>query len=55
LEWVWRRGYEQAGGRLDEMALFYAWAGAVMVRDLSPRIGKVGFWLEEKHLDPVRQ
>jgi aminoglycoside phosphotransferase (APT) family kinase protein len=55
LEWTWRHGYQQAGGKLDDMALFYAWAGAVMVRDLSPRIGKPGFWLLDKHLDPVRQ
>jgi aminoglycoside phosphotransferase (APT) family kinase protein len=54
LERAWRHGYLQAGGNLDDMALFYAWAGAVMVRDLSPRIGKPGFWLQSHHLDPVR-
>ena len=40
--------------KLDDMALFYTWAGAVMLRDLSPRIGKPGFWLQDRHLDPVR-
>lgn len=55
LERAWRTGYVQAGGQLDEMALFYAWAGAAMIRDLSPRIGKPGFWLQDHHLDPVRQ
>lgn len=54
LERAWRAGYRQAGGTLDDMALFYAWAGAVMIRDLSPRIGKPGFWLRHPHLDPVR-
>lgn len=55
LERAWRRGYYQAaGGALDEMALFYAWAGAVMIRDQSPRIGKPGHWLQDHHLDPVR-
>jgi len=54
LAYFWQRGYLQAGGQLDEMALFYAWAGASMIRDLSPRIGKPGFWLEDHHLDGVR-
>jgi aminoglycoside phosphotransferase (APT) family kinase protein len=54
LERAWRAGYWQAGGKLDDMALFYAWAGAAMIRDLSPRIHKPGFWLQDQHLDPVR-
>jgi aminoglycoside phosphotransferase (APT) family kinase protein len=54
LERAWRRGYLQAGGALDEMSLFYAWAGAVMVRDLSPRIGRPDSWMQAQHLDPVR-
>jgi aminoglycoside phosphotransferase (APT) family kinase protein len=54
LERAWRTGYTQAGGRLDDMALFYAWAGAAMIRDLSPRAGKPGFWLQDQHLDGVR-
>jgi aminoglycoside phosphotransferase (APT) family kinase protein len=35
---AWRRGYEQAAAPLGDMALFYAWAGAVMLRDLAPRL-----------------
>ncbi len=35
---AWRRGYEQAAGPLGDMTLFYAWAGAVMLRDLAPRL-----------------
>ncbi len=55
LERAWRAGYAQAGGQADDMALFYAWAGAVMIRDLAPRISQAGFWLEDHHLDPVRR
>jgi Ser/Thr protein kinase RdoA (MazF antagonist) len=52
---AWDSGYTQAAGRLEDMALFYAWAGAVMIRDLSVRIGQPGHWLESQHLDPVRR
>lgn len=55
LERAWRTGYLQAGGKLDEMALFYAWAGAVMVDDLGARTDKPGFWLKHHHLDSVRR
>jgi aminoglycoside phosphotransferase (APT) family kinase protein len=55
LHWAWRAGYTQGGGVWNDMALFYAWAGAVMIRDLSVRIGKPGHWLENHHLDPVRR
>lgn len=34
---AWRRGYEQIQGPQEDLTLFYAWAGAVMVRDLAPR------------------
>lgn len=33
----WRRGYEAEAGPLGDLAAFYAWAGAVMLRDLGPR------------------
>jgi hypothetical protein len=26
-----------------------------MIRDLSPKIGREGFWLQDQHLDGVRQ
>ena len=48
---AWRRGYEQAAGPLGDMALFYAWAGAVMLRDLAPR----GTGLPHDRLDRVRR
>jgi aminoglycoside phosphotransferase (APT) family kinase protein len=38
----WRRGYEAEAGPLDEMAIFYAWAGAVMLHDLGPRDDRPG-------------
>ncbi len=31
----WRTGYEQKGASLGNLSLFYAWAGAVMERDLA--------------------
>jgi hypothetical protein len=31
----WRSGYEQKGAPLRDLPLFYAWAGAVMERDLA--------------------
>ena len=52
---AWRTGYVQTGGHLNDMALFYAWAGAAMIRDLSAKIGKPGFWLQDHHLDGVRK
>jgi aminoglycoside phosphotransferase (APT) family kinase protein len=55
LAYFWRSGYLQAGGQLDDMALFYAWAGASMIRDLSQKLGRPGIWLQDHHLDSVRQ
>ncbi len=54
LEHAWRTGYTQAGGRLDDMALFYAWAGAVMIRDLAPRAHNPEHSLQDQDLDSVR-
>jgi aminoglycoside phosphotransferase (APT) family kinase protein len=34
---AWRMGYQRAGGHLNDMALFYAWAGTVLQRDLAHR------------------
>ncbi len=55
LAYFWRADYMQAGGQLDEMALFYAWAGASMIRDQSHRVNNPAFWLKDHHLDPVRR
>ncbi len=58
LERAWRSGYQQAGGHLghpNEMALFYAWAGAVMIRDLGRHLPNPDHWLEDHHFDSVRR
>lgn len=34
-ELAWRAGYQHERGRLKDMSLFYAWAGAVIQRDLA--------------------
>jgi aminoglycoside phosphotransferase (APT) family kinase protein len=46
LELGWRRGYrQQRGSWPGDMALFYAWAGAAMARDLTPRLRQPRAWL----------
>ena len=53
----WRRGYRRIAGRPSDMAPYYAWAGAVMLRDRGPRpdrrggmtareLGRVQAWTE---------
>jgi aminoglycoside phosphotransferase (APT) family kinase protein len=32
-------GYQQTAGPLDQMAPFYAWAGQLMIADLTPKVG----------------
>ena len=52
----WRRGYRDLAGPVSGMAPFYAWAGAVMIRDLTPRLGRPDVpWLDRSFLDRVRQ
>jgi aminoglycoside phosphotransferase (APT) family kinase protein len=46
LEAGWRTGYQQVAGPFGDLALFYAWAGAMMERDLRPKLGKPGVWLQ---------
>jgi aminoglycoside phosphotransferase (APT) family kinase protein len=43
----WRRGY---GRWQPEMPLFMAWAGAMMQRDLAPKLGQPGVWSTEQRL-----
>lgn len=54
LDAAFRRGYTTADGLLTTMAPFHAWAGAAMVRDLTPRVGRPG-GLESADLDPARR
>jgi aminoglycoside phosphotransferase (APT) family kinase protein len=50
----WQRGYEEVAGPLQEMAPFYAWAGAVMVWDLAPRVTDPQSWWQPHHLEQIR-
>jgi aminoglycoside phosphotransferase (APT) family kinase protein len=51
----WRRGYRTAAGSLTGMAPFYAWAGSVMIHDLTPRLGRADMpWLTSAFLDRVQ-
>jgi aminoglycoside phosphotransferase (APT) family kinase protein len=51
----WRYGYRRRSEELDEMALFYAWAGAVMFRDLAPRVDRADSWWQSYHLEAIRR
>ena len=52
----WRRGYREVAGSMGGMAPFYAWAGEVMIRDLTPRLGRPDLpWLDLQILERVRQ
>ena len=54
MTWSWRRGYEEAAGDLSDMAWFYVWAGAVMMRDLAPRVSDPQSWWQPRHLEHIR-
>jgi aminoglycoside phosphotransferase (APT) family kinase protein len=52
----WRRGYREIAGPVRGMAPFYSWAGAVMICDLSPRLGRPDLpWLDLPYLERVRR
>jgi aminoglycoside phosphotransferase (APT) family kinase protein len=57
LEAAWRRGYRQlqTAEPFVDMAPFYAWAGALMERDLRPKLGRPGVWLHERDLTRIRR
>jgi hypothetical protein len=50
----WRRGYEQVAEALSDMAWFYVWAGAVMQRDLGPRMSDPQSWWQPQHLEHIK-
>ena len=52
LELAWRRGYrgQSASNAFNNMDAFYVWAGSMMERDLRPKLGKPGVWLQESDL-----
>lgn len=51
----WRRGYAEIGGAPSDMAWFYAWAGAAMMRDLAPRVASQQSWWEPRHLAQIQR
>ena len=52
----WRHGYREVADPVGGMAPFYAWAGAVMIRDLTPRLGRPDLsWLDLHYLERVQQ
>jgi len=55
LELAWRTGYQQTGGRFQDMAPFYAWAGAMMEADLRPKLGRPGVWLQPSDLERIHR
>jgi aminoglycoside phosphotransferase (APT) family kinase protein len=62
LEAGWRHGYRREAARRGSLsaiapaqALFYAWAGAFMVRDLAPKLGSRGVWLQAHDLERMRR
>ena len=55
LELAWRSGFRQAAGPMGDLAPFHAWAGALMLRDLAPRLRERGGWLDSRDLEPVRR
>lgn len=57
LEAAWRAGYRQLQPTdpFVGMAPFYAWAGAMMERDLRPKLGRPGVWLQESDLARIQR
>lgn len=53
-ELAWWRGYRRVAGPPRDMPLFFAWAGAAMIGDLTPKLGRRA-GLEPGHLDRVRR
>jgi aminoglycoside phosphotransferase (APT) family kinase protein len=57
LEAAWRRGYRerQATDPFVDLDPFYVWAGEMMERDLRPKLGRPGVWLQESDLERIRR
>lgn len=51
----WLSGYQAVAGELQDMALFFAWAGAVMCADLAPRVEDPHWWWQAQHLAIVQR
>ena len=47
----WRHGYRSIAGPMSDMAPFYAWAGRLMEREMTPRLGRADIpWLTPDYL-----
>jgi aminoglycoside phosphotransferase (APT) family kinase protein len=57
LELAWRAGYrgEHRSDPFRGMDPFYVWAGEWMQRDLAPKIGKPGVWLQPSDLARINR
>lgn len=55
LEAGWRHGYRQGADPFAEMAPWYAAAATFLLDDLTPKLGRPGVWLEQRHLDSIRR
>jgi aminoglycoside phosphotransferase (APT) family kinase protein len=57
LEAAWRAGYRQLqrDNPFVGMAPFYAWAGEMMQRDLRPKLGRPGVWLQSRDLARIER
>ncbi len=49
------KGYREINDLGDDMALFYAWAGAALYHNVSSKIGKAGESVQAHHLVPVKK
>lgn len=54
LEVAWRQGY-RALLPIEGLDPFYVWAGELMERDLRPKLGRPGVWLQETDLLRIRR
>jgi aminoglycoside phosphotransferase (APT) family kinase protein len=50
----WLAGYRSEAGPPHNMEVFYAWAGALMQRDLAPRVGRPDTGLTQAHMATIR-
>lgn len=51
---AWQSGYTQVATWPDNMALYYSWAGEVMINELKQRIKRPESWITHRHLGQVQ-
>ena len=51
----WQRGYRTMAGPLPDLAPFYAWAGAFIIRDVAYRLGQPGSMVTPAYLARLRR